>query len=234
MRGAPVPRRSPAGSSGIRARRSAYAPSPRPSLPHEPTERPQEGRFDGLGDRERSLSPEADDVWDTLLSTLTPDPQPPSVGSSFASASASAAASQTAGSQSVAAGSSSTSLTGPDPDPAEDSTMEPPCESGCEHSDTEGDEDDDDDDLEQNTLTRFPPGLRSSRSYADMAARATGGHSSSSNNGGGGGGDDALEFLGGMGGMQRIVRNLARREDIPDEWWAEAGLSRSLSREGSA
>ncbi|PHH64251.1 hypothetical protein CDD81_4865 [Ophiocordyceps australis] len=29
-------------------------------------------------------------------------------------------------------------------------------------------------------------------------------------------------------GMQRIVRSLARREDIPDEWWAEAGLSRIL------
>lgn len=29
-------------------------------------------------------------------------------------------------------------------------------------------------------------------------------------------------------GMQRIVRSLARREDIPDGWWAEAGLSRTL------
>ncbi|CCF44651.1 hypothetical protein CH063_03387 [Colletotrichum higginsianum] len=33
-------------------------------------------------------------------------------------------------------------------------------------------------------------------------------------------------------GMQMIVRNLARREDIPDEWWAGAGLSRTLP-EGS-
>lgn len=40
-------------------------------------------RQDGLGDRDRSLSPERDDVWNTLLSTITPDPQPPSVGSSF-------------------------------------------------------------------------------------------------------------------------------------------------------
>lgn len=48
-------------------------------------------------------------------------------------------------------------------------------------------------------------------------------------------GDDPLELLGGVGGMQRIVRNLAAREDIPDEWWAEAGLSRTdLSREGSS
>lgn len=33
-------------------------------------------------------------------------------------------------------------------------------------------------------------------------------------------------------GMQRIVRSLARREDIPDEWWAEAGLSRNLPGDG--
>lgn len=32
-------------------------------------------------------------------------------------------------------------------------------------------------------------------------------------------------------GMQMIMRNLARREDIPDEWWAGAGLSRTLPEE---
>ncbi|MBE3043443.1 hypothetical protein IMZ48_12905 [Candidatus Bathyarchaeota archaeon] len=46
---------------------------------------------DGLGDRERSLSPDTNG-WDTLLTTLAPDPQPPSAGSSFASATASTAA----------------------------------------------------------------------------------------------------------------------------------------------
>lgn len=50
--------------------------------------------LDGLGDRERSLSPDANGTWDTLLTTLTPDPQPPSAGSSFASATASTATSQ--------------------------------------------------------------------------------------------------------------------------------------------
>ena len=34
-----------------------------------------------------------------------------------------------------------------------------------------------------------------------------------------------------MGGMQRIVQRLARREDIPDEWWAEVGLSRTIPHE---
>jgi hypothetical protein len=33
------------------------------------------------------------------------------------------------------------------------------------------------------------------------------------------------------GGMRHIIRRLARREDIPDEWWAEAGLSRTFPRE---
>ncbi|KAL1840228.1 hypothetical protein VTJ49DRAFT_711 [Mycothermus thermophilus] len=163
--------------------------------------------LDGLGDRNRSLSPEGDHVWDTLLTTLTPDPQPPSVGSSFASASASAAASQST----ATAPSSRTSFTVPDR--PEDDSAEPPCESGCENSDTEGD-DEDDVDMMQLPLI---PGLGASSSRRSRAGRNST--------------DDPLEYLGGIGGMQRIVRNLARREDIPDEWWADAGLSRTLPRE---
>jgi len=171
---------------------------------------------DGLGDRRRSTSPEND--WDTLLSTIPPDPQPPSIGSSFASESASAVASQSAG-----AGSSGTSLTGPDT--TEDLgtiviSTDLPCESGCENSDTEGDDDDDDDDeTERNALPRFPPALRQVTSYATVVAR---GALPSAN-------EDSLEYWGGIGGLRRIVRSLARREDIPDEWWAEVGLSRNLA-----
>lgn len=44
---------------------------------------------DGLGDRNRSPSPAADD-WDTFLSTVAPDPVPPTADSSFTSAAASA------------------------------------------------------------------------------------------------------------------------------------------------
>jgi len=182
------------------------------STPTEPT------AFDGLGDRNRSLSPEGDQHWNTLLTTITPDPQPPSLGSSFASASAlaSAAASQDAGTNS-----SRTSFESPDM--LEDSAFdaEPPCESGCEGSDTEGDEDD-----EENPLTRFPSGLRGGRrTYADVTRSSRSSRSSTR--------EQSLEMLGGIDGMQRIVSNLARREDIPDEWWAEAGLSRTLSREAS-
>lgn len=48
---------------------------------------------DGLGDRQRSLSPDDDpghDAWETLLTTITPDTNLPSADSSFTSASVSA------------------------------------------------------------------------------------------------------------------------------------------------
>lgn len=197
----------------------------RPVLNPRLAEDDQANQIDGLGDRNRSLSPEGDHVWDTLLSTVTPDPQPPSVGSSFASASASASA---ATSQSTAAGSAGTSLTSPDV--VDGPVLEQPCESDCDNSDSEADddvhdedEDEDDEDIEmdENTWIRFSNAMaRVGRSYAD-AARSNGN-------------EESLELLGGIGGMQHIVRSLARREDIPDEWWAEAGLSRTLPREDSA
>jgi hypothetical protein len=31
-----------------------------------------------------------------------------------------------------------------------------------------------------------------------------------------------------LSGMQRIISNLTWRQDIPDEWWAEAGLRRTF------
>ncbi|KAL2143685.1 hypothetical protein VTI28DRAFT_10115 [Corynascus sepedonium] len=163
---------------------------------------------DGLGDRNRSLSPEGDPDWGPLLNTLTPDPQPPSVGSSFASASAASASAATT-QRTAATASSRTSFTMPDT--AENSSFEHPCESGCDNSDTEGDEEDD--------MDQMPPisGLTAIRRSSVLR----------------GDNDDPVELLGGIGGMQRIVRNLARREDIPDEWWADAGLSRTLSREAS-
>lgn len=179
-----------------------------------PDDAPQELRFDGLGDRDRSLSPEGDGVWDTLLSSITPDPQPPSVGTSFASTSAPASAA-TSQSTTNSAHSSHTSLAAPAPPRmpnAEDFEFDHPCESGGENSDTEGD----DEESNENTLRRIE------RSYADVVA-----HTQSHRD------DDTLEMFGTVESMQRIVRNLARREDIPDEWWAQAGLSRSLPREAA-
>ncbi|KAI9054208.1 hypothetical protein LZ554_001378 [Drepanopeziza brunnea f. sp. 'monogermtubi'] len=61
----------------------------------------RQARLDGLGDRDRSLSPEGGAAWDTLLTSITPDPQPPSAGSSFVSTSAAAAAATSSGSSST-------------------------------------------------------------------------------------------------------------------------------------
>ncbi|KAI9801338.1 MAG: hypothetical protein M1825_003316 [Sarcosagium campestre] len=71
----------------------------------------QAGRVDGLGDRQRSISP--DDTWETLLSTITPDRQLPSAHSSMTSATASAPASA-ASSLSSHGNSATTSITAPD------------------------------------------------------------------------------------------------------------------------
>ncbi len=194
----------------------------------------------GLGDRDRSLSPEGASSWETLLHTIAPDPQPLSVGSSFASTTASAVQSQ-----SGPTGSSSTSLTGMDIVDEDVISFGLPCESGCEDSDTDSYFDDDDMPIasivdatldavnrERRRDRRLTP--RTPRSYADVVASAlapapsapgTASQNSTST------GDDQLHVLGGIGGMQNIVRSLARREDIPDEWWAEAGLSRTLPHE---
>ncbi|KND88433.1 hypothetical protein TOPH_07011 [Tolypocladium ophioglossoides CBS 100239] len=249
--------------------------------------------LDGLGDRERSLSPE---VWDTLFSTLTPDPQPPSAGSSFASVAAS---------QSQSAGpSSSTPVSAPDI-AEEELAPDAHCDdSGCEHSDVDMDEDEENMRFPRGPLSRnehpgippFDPIHSNDRvpSAAYSHARMLRGdarprplsHSSigdyslansmrnpRAQNAGenvargyipgfsrpperwtmlveaseeergveeerqnreayaGAGQNAAVGGEEDWSGMQRIVRSLARREDIPDEWWAEAGLSRTLPQE---
>ncbi|KAI0386937.1 hypothetical protein F5Y04DRAFT_242655 [Hypomontagnella monticulosa] len=157
---------------------------------------------DGLGDRDRSLSPEGDGVWDTLQSTLTPDPQPPSVGSSFTSTTSSAAASQT-----LSVPSSRTSIS-----PGVEA--EPPCDPVSEPDGVPQDSGNAEARRADRPRRPTPHGRRS---YADVAADSYP-H------------PDDPEWL---SGMHRIVSGLASRQDIPDEWWAQAGLSRSMSWEGS-
>ncbi|KAK1995742.1 hypothetical protein LX36DRAFT_682856 [Colletotrichum falcatum] len=289
----------PARFSGGRARVETRTLPP--TLHHRirrirPSGQSNESSTDGLGDRDRSLSPDEDGVWDTLLTTLTPDPQPPSAGSSFASASASASAS-TSQSQSAAA-SSRTSLTGPE---MAEEGLEQPCESGLDNSDDEGHEDarmgqgwpdhwtmnypsrhrrfvadlDANDPsrlsyMREDSLHRRANGTLVARNMQDDEEMRTRrrlellrhyriatrdptplpellGHivrDSSEEAGGTGGqgdsnGDDDetpssrnhTSNDNTLHGMQMIVRNLARREDIPDEWWAGAGLSRTLPEE---
>ncbi|KAK7754763.1 hypothetical protein SLS62_003323 [Diatrype stigma] len=141
-------------------------------------------------------------------STMTPDPQPPSVGSSFASTTASAAASRnTSANTSV-----NTSMTNPDEE------TEPPCDHEFDES-----ENDEDAELRRTASSRrpTPPGRRS---YADVAADLMFEPTAREE------GNDRPDWL---SGMHRIVRGLASRQDIPDEWWAEAGLNRSMRYEDS-
>ncbi|GAO18879.1 hypothetical protein UVI_02045970 [Ustilaginoidea virens] len=248
--------------------------------------------LDGLGDRERSLSPEG---WDTLLSTLTPDPQPPSAGSSFAAV----AASQTAGPSSATPTTVSEAV--------EDGFVDAPCESGCEGSDNEMEDADygipeflrivrrragrlgeaDSRRVPENNLNRVAdeharrprasnesrstrqintphgqltiyestrrlgpsgdlahaqstsqPGEHSRSWNGPFAAHAASGERQHSLDGALQSPDESssatqanpMAAEDDWSGMQRIVRSLARREDIPDGWWAEAGLSRILQQ----
>jgi len=198
-------------------------------------------RVDGLGDRDRSISPENDNAWDTLLTTVTPDPQPPSAGSSFTSM---MSAVTRIGFNDSMNRSSATSLTGPDTG-GEESALEQPCE-----SDDEGDPVEFEVELggEADASARHSdaPG-----SYADVVRRGARipqalarrlPRPPTGNEGVGGGNnrpdpatdDLILQLVGGLGGMQHIVRNLVSREDIPNDWWVDAGLSRTLPRDDAA
>lgn len=229
------------------------------------TTRPNRG-IDGLGDRQRSMSPE---MWDTLLSTMTPDPEPPSVSSSFASFPTS---------QSHNTNASSFSVPDSGPRAAEGFLPEPPRDSACEDSDAEDTAAPNGEQRpEQRTGSRRsgPSGDSSLRYHRPEAVgraiirgdsvpeRGSGTYDDSFSHGfpsshqlrvgwvgqlsvgaadAAGLTDTAGREDGGQvrsahtqddwSGMQLIVQRLARREDIPDEWWLEAGLSRTLGDDG--
>ncbi|KAI0206696.1 hypothetical protein F4808DRAFT_3642 [Astrocystis sublimbata] len=169
---------------------------------------------DGLGDRDRSLSPEGDGVWDTLQSTLTPDPQPPSVGSSFSSTIVSAVPSEAHGTDSA-----NTSMTTPDDE------IEPPCDPILDPQNADSDcEDNSGEPLGEPSRQPTP---HNRRSYADVVAESQSAQTPDA-------GDTVDHDREWLSSMHQIIRGLASHDDIPDEWWAEAGLSRSFSWEDSA
>ena len=206
----------------------------------------------GLGDRERSLSPENDSGWDTLLTTIPPDPQPPSASSSFTSAVTSAAAS--AGSSSFGARSQDSSAATsvnvgdvnvdlvPDMDVDEDDEDGPNSDSNdeffeniCETFESRGSDNEDEGNSASNSEVRTLAQAQSIatdvfwRGYTDVVTRRADRVARVASLGG-----EAPGTLGAghpFGGMQRIVQRLATREDIPDEWWATAGLARIVARE---
>ncbi|KAI9876426.1 MAG: hypothetical protein M1830_006529 [Pleopsidium flavum] len=179
---------------------------------------------DGLGDRERSFSPE-DESWETLLTTIAPDEHLPSASSSFTSATASASSLS-----SNSASSTNTLITAPS-STSETLNAIPFCDmsdsegSGTEAEDWEMHDDDDPEDLPSRNPHQYSANVRArsqiidrqldehfNRASLEAAEQAEG-----------------EEFRRGeLPHMQSVLGRLARRDDIPDEWWAAAGLSRNV------
>jgi hypothetical protein len=171
-------------------------------------DRPNHYRFaDGLGDRDRSLSPEGDAAWDTLRASIAPDPQPPSGGSSFASTAAAASSST-----SSAVTSTGTSMTSTGPSEAILGNRD------CDNSDFECTDEDEEDTygLQEFAQSR---GDHLRRSYAEMVSSRP--QQSRNDNA------DDIDWP----AMRRIITSLVEREDVPEEWWASAGLTRNLRHE---
>lgn len=205
-------------STTLRDYRTGNVPRrvPRDSMP------PADSTVDGLGDRQRSLSPDVErenDAWETLLSTITPDANPPSTDTSFSSL----VAAETRRNASALASSLLPPSSGPsravhlalDPYP---STLHP-----CDFSSSDDDEDDTPVSYHRYvgssgipSSARRSPGLYSTMSSHPPIPTISFSFSDS--------GDTDLQQ------MRAILDRLARREDIPDDWWAGAGLSRNIAR----
>lgn len=182
----------------------------------------RENAIDGLGDRQRSLSPDGEregDAWDTLLSTITPDANLPSTDTSFSSTFPSA----TDVSRNGTSRRSGASQTQPSPPLSSyGRTLNPGSLHPC---DFPSDYEDEDIDLliaawDRRLTRRRSPGLHSTMSSQPPLPSLPLPFSDS--------GDSDLQQ------MQAILDRLARREDIPDDWWASAGLSRTMGRGLSA
>ncbi|CEL02604.1 hypothetical protein ASPCAL03771 [Aspergillus calidoustus] len=191
---------------------------------------------DGLGDRQRSVDLEddhANDAWETLLTTITPDANLPSADSSFTSASASGTnVSRVGTSRSSATSLESLQNSLHTAIPTVQMTLDPYPESSnpCDYpSSTDSDTESDGEITQQSLFRRYrrrmrqvdsmrrshnlqsalnnPPSIPTiSFAFSDSSA------------------DQDLHH------MQAILDRLARREDIPDDWWAAAGLSRTIGQ----
>lgn len=178
-----------------------------PSLPHP---------VDGLGDRRRSFSPD-DDTWETLLTTIAPDERLPSAHSSFTSATASASSLS-----SNSASSSATILTAPSSSSAESFEVFPTI---CDNSDSEESDAGDEHYAILQASRRDDQHHRDRGRYAGTAHDSIRGSARQMDNRAvdvrrPGDGDDELRQI------HAMLDRLPRREDVPEEWWAAAGLPR--------
>ncbi|KAL6234223.1 hypothetical protein BDW75DRAFT_213059 [Aspergillus navahoensis] len=196
--------------------------------------------IDGLGDRQRSVDLDddhANDAWETLLTTITPDTNLPSADSSFTSASASGSSS----SHNDILRSSATSLESvlnPLPptvhtvqmtlDPHQESTI--PCDYP---SSTDSGTESDGEITQQSLFRRYRRRMREVESLRRSQNRQSLFNNASSIP------TISLAFTDSpadqdLQNMQAILDRLARREYIPDGWWAAAGLSRTLDQRAGA
>ncbi|KAI2785716.1 hypothetical protein POX_h09474 [Penicillium oxalicum] len=201
---------------------TAPLPGYRPTLPSSLG--PRDSPVDGLEDRQRSLSPDPtgeNDVWETFLTTMAPDVDGPSSHASISSnrategrRNAAVLASAMLPSQS---GQSRAVQLALDPYP---NPLQP-----CDFSSSDEDGDD-------NTPANYHRYARPSGNRSSLG-RSAGLHSTMSNHPPVS--TIALSFPDpsspDLQQMRSILDRLARREDIPDDWWAGAGLSRSLGRD---
>ncbi|KAJ5095296.1 hypothetical protein N7532_007587 [Penicillium argentinense] len=176
----------------------------------------QESTVDGLGDRQRSPSPDGDrhDAWETLLSTITPDTNLPSTDTSFSSnAAPSGDAARNEPSRNATTSLRSHTLPhflGPG------RSIQVPLDPYPDHLNP-CDFDSDEEDTPVNYhghLRRMPP--------MPPIRRSSGLHSTMSNH------PPVPNFSFSL--SDAIVHRMGRHEDIPPEWWAGAGLSRNMGR----
>ncbi|KAJ5179748.1 hypothetical protein N7492_002958 [Penicillium capsulatum] len=185
----------------------------------------RESAIDGLGDRQRSLSPDAEpttDAWDLLLSTITPDATLPSTDTSFSSTNSATDASRNGTSRNSGASSQTTQ---PSPMPSRDIRIGldpyPDHLHPCDLSSS----DDEDTPVDYHRILgrsglplslRRSPGLPSTMGSQPPAPTISFSFSDSN--------DTDLQQ------MQAIFDRFARRQDVPEDWWAGVGLSRTIGR----
>ncbi len=108
-------------------------------------------------------------------------------------------------------------------DTAESTDPDVPAANDCDVSESASnteEEEEEDEEEEDIYELRDRRGDRSWRTYADIVSTRPGATRMADT--------DHLD------GMHRIISRLAERDEIPETWWASAGLSRNLRREPSA
>ncbi|KAI1925102.1 hypothetical protein LOZ65_002950 [Ophidiomyces ophidiicola] len=214
------------------------------------TER-RRAEVDGLGDRDRSPTgsgfddDELHDSWETLLTTITPDDHLPSFDSSFTSATASASSALSRGSANTLTPASSYGAASPRLRLMFDEAF-PDGPANCEPTDSDTEPDSDID----TAALRVPRAMLSltlahslSRRRSEDLRRRNARNSDENNHESSNDNDNNETAASSSNNhhlpsmpsdlqeIHGILDHLARRDDIPDEWWATAGLSRTIRQE---